>query len=406
VLSLLRHRNYSLLFWSGLVSQIGSYALIAALPYYVYATSNSVAATGAAVLSEILPGVIFNTIGGVLADCLPRKLVMAAGNGLRGLIILPLLAVHGPSTLWIVYIVGFLNQSIAALAGPFGNAALPHVVRSEELVTANALFSAGSSTAVLVGSPLGGFLLQQAGLSAVVVIDGISFAAPAAAILLINVPLEDRRKQSSPGVGHVRQVVRELVLGWQYVLRNRVVAGVFLVTIMNLLATGVFSVAFAPFVRQIVHGSAVFYSWALTLQGLSGIVGALMMGWAAKLAGPRALVSRGLISLGLMALVEVLVARQTLTLAVSLLVGPPSEFIGASQNALLQARTGDAYRGRVSGAYGTTWSATLLLSTVTTTLITDQIGIRTVLIGGSLILVFAGLGAIRLLPQNLLAGKS
>lgn len=387
------------------MSQLGSYALIAALPYYIYTTSNSVAGTGAAVVSEILPGVIFNTIGGVFADRLPRKLAMAAGNGLRAIVILPLLVVHGPSTLWIVYVVGFLNQAIGALAGPFGKAALPHVVRSDELVTANALFSAGSSTAVLVGSPLGGLLLQQAGLSAVVVVDAVSFVVPTAAILLIGVPLEDRRKQPRPAVGHIRQVVGELVSGWQYVWRHRIVAGLFLVTITNLLATGVFSVAFAPFVRHVLHGSAEFYSWSLTLQGLSGIAGALMMGRAAKLAGPRTLVSGGLISLGLMSLIEVLVVRQAVTLAVSLLIGPPSEFIGASQNALLQARTEDAYRGRVSGAYGTTWSATLLLSTVATTVITDRIGIRTVLIGGSLILVCAGLGAMRFLPRNLLPGE-
>lgn len=405
MLALLRQRNYSLLFWSGLLSQIGSYALIAALPYYVYATSHSVTASGTAVVSEIVPGVIFSTIGGVFADCLPRKLALATGNGLRGFAILPLLAVHGPSTIWIVYVVGFLDQTIAALGGPFGKAALPHVVHGEEIITANALFSAGSSTAVLLGSPIGGLLLEHAGLSSVVMVDAISFAIPTVAVLFINVPLEDRRQSRSSRGTPTRQMVADLVLGWQYVWTNRVVAGVFLVTITNLLATGIFAVGYVPFIRQLLHGSAEFYSWCLTLEGLSGIAGALMMGYASRLAGPRTLASGGLVSLGFMSVTVVLAARQDVALGSSLLLGPPSELIGASQNALLQVRTQDAYRGRVSGAYGTTWCATLLISTGTATLITDHLGIRTMLIGGSLILVLAGLGAMRLFPRNLLAGE-
>ena len=401
MLSLLRQRNYALFLSGGFVSQIGTYVLIAALPYYVYAVSHSVVASGTAVVSEILPGVLFNMAGGLFADRLPRKLALAMGNGTRDLLILPLLAVHGPSTLWIVYMVGFMNQTVAALAGPFGSAALPHIVQAGELTTANGLLSATSSTAVLVGSPLGGWLLQQAGLSAVVLVDSVSFAAPALATLLINVPLEERRRQSSSEGSHVRRLAWDFLRGWQYAWQHRLVRGVFLVTTTNLLATGIFFDAFAPFVRHVLHGSAEFYSWALTLQGVSGIAGALMMGSVSKRAGPRTLVSGGLISLGLMSLVEVLVARQPVMLGISLLIGPPSEFIGANQNSLLQASTEDAFRGRVSGAYGTTCSMTLLVSTSLTTVITDHIGIRAILVCGSAILVLSGLTAMKALPATM-----
>jgi predicted MFS family arabinose efflux permease len=192
-----------------------------------------------------------------------------------------------------------------------------------------------------------------------------------------------------------------LLLGWQYVRHNTIVAGVFLVTTVNLLATGVFFVAFAPFVRHILGGSAEFYSWALTLQGVSGIAGALAMGTVSRRVGPRALISGSFLVLGLMALIEALVARQMVTVAVSLFIGFPSEFIGASQNALLQAATADAYRGRVYGAYGTVTSLTLLVGTSLTTLTADRIGIRTVLIGGSLVLLLAGATAMAVLPRRL-----
>lgn len=401
MLSLLRQRNYALFLVGGFVSQVGSSMLIAALPYYVYAVSHSVAASGTAIVSEMIPGVLFNMTGGLFADRLPRKLGLALGNGTRGMLILPLLAVHGPSALWIVYLVGFANQTVAALTGPFGNAALPHIVQRDQLIPANGLLSALSSAAVLVGSPIGGWLLQQVGLSAVVLVDAVSFAAPTVAILLINVPLEEQRRRTVAEESRVRVVVRDFVQGWQYAWQHRIVRGVFLVTTANLLATGVFFVAFTPFVRHVLHGSALFYSLTLTLQGVSGIIGALIMGWVSKRAGPRTLVSGGLGSLGLMSLVEVLVARQPVTLATSLLIGPPSEFIGASQNALLQGSTEDAVRGRVSGAYGTTWSAALLVSTLLATVITDHVGIRAILICGSGILVLSSLVAMKALPAKM-----
>jgi MFS family permease len=399
--SLLRRRNFALLSLGGFLSSIGTYALLAALPYYVYATSHSVAASGTAVVSEMLPGVIFNMTGGVFADRLPRKLTMSVGNAARGVLILPLLAVHGPTTIWIVYVVGFLNQSVGAFAGPFGNAALPRIVPSSDLIRANGFLSAMSSTAMLVGSPIGGWLLQQWGVAAVVIVDAISFFVPTIAILLIDVPLEERREQESDRTKRIRRIASDFALSWRYAWHHRTVRGVFLVTVTNLLATGIFEVAFAPFVRHVLHGSPVFYSWALTLQGASGIAGALMMGAASKRAGPRALISGGLVSLGLMSIVEVVAVRQPVTLAVSLLVGPPAEAIGASQNALLQASVADAFRGRVLGARGTTWSATMLASTLTATLVTDRIGIRSILIGGGVLLMLSGLTALPTIPREM-----
>jgi MFS family permease len=156
--------------------RVGNYILIAALPYYVYSISGSTLASGATFISEMVPMVLFSSIGGIFADRWERKRVIIASDWLRGLVLLPLLFVHSTSSLWIVYIVAFLEASIAHFAGPFGNAALPHIVQEDELATANAAFSAGGFLAVLVGSSLGALLLQHLGLGGVVLADVATFA--------------------------------------------------------------------------------------------------------------------------------------------------------------------------------------------------------------------------------------
>lgn len=128
MLSVLRQRNFRRFWLAALISAVGDFVLLAALPYYVYATSGSALASAVAVVSETAPMLVFSNLGGVFADRWRRKPVMVACDGLRALCLLPLLAVHGGSTLWIVYVSGFLRASVGNFAGPFGGAAIPHVV--------------------------------------------------------------------------------------------------------------------------------------------------------------------------------------------------------------------------------------------------------------------------------------
>lgn len=103
----LRQSHYALLWTAALISGIGNFVLLAALPYFVFATSGSVLASGATFASEMAPRVVLPTIGGIFADRWKRKPVLVASDWLRGLILLPLFAVHGNSTLWIVYMTAF-----------------------------------------------------------------------------------------------------------------------------------------------------------------------------------------------------------------------------------------------------------------------------------------------------------
>src|SRR5947209_8411182 len=103
MLGLLRRRNYALFWSAALISGMGDFVLLAALPYYVYASSNSALASAIAFVSETIPRLFFSNFGGVYADRWRRKPVMVLCDALRGVLLLPLLAVHGASTLWIVY---------------------------------------------------------------------------------------------------------------------------------------------------------------------------------------------------------------------------------------------------------------------------------------------------------------
>src|SRR5688500_1657841 len=130
-----------------------------ALPIYVYERTGSALATGAMFVIQALPALLLGSVAGVFVDRWDRKRVMVVADLLRGLLLLPLLLVPATGAIWIVYLVGFLQETVSRFADPAFNAALPKVVGQEGLVEANSAWQLGSNGARLVGPPLGGVLV-------------------------------------------------------------------------------------------------------------------------------------------------------------------------------------------------------------------------------------------------------
>jgi len=400
MLSLLRQRNFALLSWSALISGIGNYILIAALPYYVYAISGSTLASGATFVSETVPMVLFSSIGGIFADRWERKGVLIASDWLRGLILLPLLAVHSTSTLWIVYIVAFFGSSIANFVGPFGNAALPHIVREDELSIANGAFSAGGFLAVLIGSSLGALLLQHLGLGGVVLADAGTFALSGLLISRIGAVFEgraDETSQSERAGTRLGQIWRDGRLGVQFVLRQRWISAVFLVMMLTFLGNSMVSVCLAPFVRHVLHAPAQIYAWTLTAQGIGGVVASVFIGSITRRVAPERVLACSITLLGLLDLGIAIAERVEVTLALALIAGAVVLFGIASMNTLVQAKVPDALRGRVSGAFLTTGALMSLVGSLVASVWADRIGIQIMLGIGGMVFIAAGMTGLSVL---------
>src|SRR3990172_8518365 len=83
----------------------------------------------------LLPTATLGTISGVLVDRLPKGLVLTAVNAGRfGLMFVLLMS---SASLWTVYGVALLVAVTSQFAAPAEAAALPHVVRPDQLMRAN-----------------------------------------------------------------------------------------------------------------------------------------------------------------------------------------------------------------------------------------------------------------------------
>ncbi len=136
--TILRRRNFALL-WSGqLISRIGDWVLFLALPYYTYQLTGSVLATGAMYLASTLPGVLLGSVAGVFVDRWSRKRTMIVMDMSRVILLLLLLAVRSRDWIWLVYLVNMLASTCSLFFTPAKNALLPSLVDKQELLTTNA----------------------------------------------------------------------------------------------------------------------------------------------------------------------------------------------------------------------------------------------------------------------------
>jgi MFS family permease len=124
-------------------------------------------ATGIYVANTV-PAMLLGTVAGVWADRWPKRATMVASNGLRaGLVMLaPFCLIPGPEWLglswgyWGLVAMTFLESVLTQFFAPAEQAAIPQLVPSDRLLSANSLYQATSMGATIVGFAMGDPILR------------------------------------------------------------------------------------------------------------------------------------------------------------------------------------------------------------------------------------------------------
>src|SRR5919199_418218 len=128
MLATLRQRNFALLWAAGLISMLGDWFLFIALPFYVYTLTGSALATGGTFIAESLPSILFGSVAGVFVDRWDRRRTLIVADVVRAILLVGLLAVRSPETVWIVFAISFSQSTIGQFFGPARDALIPRLV--------------------------------------------------------------------------------------------------------------------------------------------------------------------------------------------------------------------------------------------------------------------------------------
>lgn len=191
--SLLRRNADIRYLWLGqIVSQLGDWFNAIALYSLLYALTGSATAVAVLIVLQFLPTAVITPFAGVLVDRFDRKRIMIAADILRGVVILGLLLVRTPETVWIAYVVVAIAVTATGFFEPSKSAVLPSIVAREDLVTANALSTGTWSVMIAVGASVGGLVSAAFGRDTVFVLNALSFFGSALLIRRVRVPARER----------------------------------------------------------------------------------------------------------------------------------------------------------------------------------------------------------------------
>ena len=228
-------------FWVGqTISNLGSSFTQWAVPLLVFQLTHSAVNLGAAVAATFLPYVFFGLPLGAWMDRVDRKRAMILLDSVNTLVILsiPIASQFGDLNVWLIYAVTFVQSTIfiAFSAGEF--AAIPSLVSTDDLVTANGRIQATFSAAQVAGPLLAGVLVSFLPLAWVMAFDAGSFAISALSLSLIHSSfnaLSDEPKEATT----ILQDVRE---GLRYVLGHPVLRNISaMMALINFVNAGVFA---------------------------------------------------------------------------------------------------------------------------------------------------------------------
>ena len=350
-----RHRNFRLFYVGQAISLVGSWMQAVAQSWLVLVLTNDPLMLGLLAAAQWLPVLFLGLFGGLIADALPKRQTLVVVEALMGVlaIVLGLLTLTGVVEVWMVLLLAVFLGCLNAVEMPVRQAFAVEMVGREDIVNAVALNSALFNGARVIGPAIAGLAIAAFDISIAFLVNGISYVAVVAALLLMrDADLHLRPPMARPR--NARDVVASVGEGVGYVRTTPLV--LFAVVTVGLAATiGMnFQVTIAPFARDTLGGDASTFGFLMTASGLGSVTAALFLATRRR-ASARA-IGVGAIGLGAGLVVASLLPVFGLALAAMFVAGAGAIWMAANGNTLIQSTVPDELRGRVMSVYTTVFA--------------------------------------------------
>ncbi len=266
----------------------------------MFKLTGSALALGAALAIYTAPQLFFGLAIGAWTDRTDRKRLMIVVDLLSAVTIASVAAASGASLLsvWWIYAVVFVSStlSIFFVAAEFG--AIPSLVDSRELVSANGRIQASFAAASVLGPLAAGALLVFVPVEAILLLDAASFVVSALMLSLIARPF------NAPVTKKATTIREDIVEGLRYVLSHPVLRNISLMmALINMVGATVFA-ELVLFAKQALRAEdsevgLLFAAGGAGVVVLSLAAGPLRRRWSFGNVALGALMLSGLLTAGL-----------------------------------------------------------------------------------------------------------
>jgi len=292
-------RDYRLLWLASVLSSLAVQIRNVSTLYQVYDISGSAFKLGLTGFLETLPFIVFGLYAGAVADAFDRKKLLTATMSLQLVpnLLLGILTMTDTIQVWHIYGLGVLGAFVEVFNWPARAALIPRLVPSALLMNAMVINTMILQTSFLVGPTIGGFLIDQSGLTMTYFASSLLFVPAVIAVLAMHA-------SGKPG-GRRRQVnLRSIIEGIEFMWIQRIILSLFLLDfgvtlvgfyrpILPIFAADVFKTGAsglgllyaAPSVGSLLGSTALLLAGDVQRKGVLVIIAALFFAGALALLG-------------------------------------------------------------------------------------------------------------------------
>lgn len=385
------NRNFRLIWLAQIVSELGDWFYSVAIFSFLLELTGSAQMVAFAFMMQVLPQCFMAPTAGVINDRISRKQVMIFADWARAGIVLAMMFVRSRETLWLLFVLLFLETVCWALFEPGHRAVIPNITHGDQTPVANALASATWSVNFALGAGLGGLVDVSFGRTTVFVLNALSFVA--SALLIRRMRFAEPHAENLPPLKASDLIdFSPIAEGVRYVTRNpKLVATIFVKggaslmgtnwVILPVLGMRVFPVRWHGLSAE--QGGTLGMSLLLGSRGLGAIFGSYLGG---NFGGTNRVRLRHIIFAGfLMGVAGYLflgvAGSLTMAIVAILVAHGGGSAIWTASTTLLQQQTDDRFRGRVfSAEFAFTMLILAIVSFVAGRLVDAGVAVRTLAI--------------------------
>ncbi|TXK89598.1 MFS transporter, partial [Parageobacillus sp. SY1] len=388
----LRHeRSYRRLFISGFISGVGDWFNNVAVLSIILTLTGSSLAVGITLALRVLPYLVFGPLGGMVADRIPRKIILVTMDLTRSVLALSFLFVNSKDQIWIVYVVTFGLVILSTFYIPARAASIPTLVRKENLLTANALDQTSFGIVMIIGSVSGAFFTAIWGLQFAFIFNSVSFLVSALLTMGITFP---RTGTKSNKITYKEQIKSFLSL----CKKSRLLRAIIVLSALWPVGGGAINVLLSVYSFQVFdmgqQGVGIFYGSL----GLGFVIGGIFADYISQ--NLKKMAAAGFILEGI-SLSIVSVSPYFSLASLMLFLGTVGSSIGiASTNTLVMEAVSIDEQGKVFGTLATLRNSILGISMFVAGLLLEWIQPRVLgFLGGILITIVGALVGILLVTD-------
>ncbi len=269
----LRHRNFRLFFGGQSISLIGTWMTRIATSWLVYRLTKSALLLGTVGFAGQIPTFLLAPIAGVIVDRIDRRKVLVWTQTLAMVQSLALawLTLSHRINVAEVLALSAMQGVINAFDMPGRQSFMVKMVEDRaDLSNAIAINSSMVNTARLIGPSLAGLLIAATSEGWCFLVDGVSYIAVIASLLMMRVPADDLQRATTSMIAQLKE-------GWTYVTGSvpiRSILGLF--ALLSLMGWP-FMVLMPVFAGQVLHGGAHTLGFLMGAVGVGSLISALSM---------------------------------------------------------------------------------------------------------------------------------